>query len=91
MYLASLSLVGPALTTARALGHYVSIALPSGLDPQMLVTIGLLMCLAVYDLRSTRRVHPVTLLGVFAFLILPLLMFPLVFSAAAKEWVIRLG
>ena len=91
MYLASLSLVGPALTPARALGHYVSTVLPAWLTLQILVTAGLLMCLALYDLRSTRRLHPVTVLGVFVFLILPLLIFPLVPSAAAKEWVIGLG
>jgi hypothetical protein len=60
-------------------------------DLQILVTIGLLICLAAYDLRSTRRLHPVTVLGVFAFLILPLLTFPLLSGAAANEWVIGLG
>jgi hypothetical protein len=91
MYLASMSLLGPALTPARALGHYVSGVLPAWVNLQILVTIGLLFCLAAYDLRSTRRLHPVTVLGVFAFLILPLLTFPLLSGAAAKEWVIGLG
>ena len=91
MYLASMSLLGPALTPARLLGYYVSNVLPAWLNGQILVTIGLLICLAAYDLRSTRRLHPVTVLGVFVFLILPLLTFPLLSGAAAKEWVIGLG
>jgi hypothetical protein len=91
MFLSFLATIGPALSTGRTFGAAVASVLHVGFFLGFVVTALVLAGLAMHDLRTRRRVHPVTVVGALCLVVLPLLISPLIDTAAVRAWLVSLS
>lgn len=91
MLIASIQVVGAALTTNRAFGAALQSLLPDSVHVSQIILILLATALPVFDYVSERKVHAVSLIGT-AILLAPMLLVPfLMGTTPGAAWVQWLG